>query len=95
MQKRNGKPACEIGYKADRDYRGKGYTYEAASFLLQKVTQEFKPESFFAEILPENRPSLALIRKLGFRFESIKRKALTLDGQTRDALLYVLPVTTH
>jgi len=92
IQKAGIRPICEIGYKADKDYRGKGYTYEAASFLIQKVIEEFNPIKLFAEILPENRPSLALIQKLGFRFESIRRKALNLDGHPRDALLYILPI---
>ena len=85
--------ACEIGYKADKAERGKGYTFEAASFLIPLIIEEYRPSEIFAEILPENRPALAFVQKLGFRYDSIKRNVLKLDGLNRDALRYVLPVT--
>lgn len=80
----------EIGYKTDFRERGKGYAFEAASFLLPLIIAEHDIESIYAEILPENRPSLALIEKLGFRYLEVRRNAHKVAGSTRDLLLYKL-----
>ena len=84
--------ACIIGYKTDRDERGKGYAYEAASFLMPIVAKEYALSRFQAEILPENLPSKALIEKLGFHFDKVISFAHEFDGMDRDILLYVLNV---
>ena len=84
--------ACIIGYKTDARERGKGYAYEAASFLMPKISKEYGLSRFQAEILPENLPSKALIEKLGFHFEKVIRNAHEFSGLDRDILLYVLNV---
>ena len=84
--------ACIIGYKTDGKERGKGYAYEAASFLIPIVAKEYELSRLQAEILPENLPSKALIEKLGFHFEKVIRNAHEFDGMDRDILLYVLNV---
>ena len=85
-----GERIWEIGYKTDFRERGKGYAFEAASFLIPVISREYKIERLFAEILPENRPSLALIEKLGFKFFEVRRNAHEVGGCNRDLLLYSL-----
>jgi ribosomal-protein-alanine N-acetyltransferase len=87
---KKGERLWEIGYKTDFRERGKGYAHEAAAFLIPKIAQEFKVKSIYAEILPENRPSVALIEKLGFGFEKVLRGAHKVGGRNRDLLLYRL-----
>lgn len=84
--------SCIIGYKTDAAERGKGYAYEAASFMIPIVAKEYGLKRFQAEILPENLPSKALIEKLGFRFEQVIRNAHEFSTMSRDILLYVLEV---
>lgn len=79
---------CSIGYKIDADERQKGIAYEATSFLLPIVVNEFDLKRIEADILPENRPSLALIKKLGFEYEGIARKAHEVAGVDRDHLRF-------
>jgi len=80
--------ACVIGYKTDAAERGKGYAYEAASFLIPIVIREYGLKRLQAEILPENLPSKALIEKLGFHFEKVIRQAHEFENGNRDILLY-------
>ena len=85
--------SCIIGDKTDLSVRGKGFAHEAASFLIPIFSKEHGIKHMRAEILPENRPSLALIEKLGFSFETVVRRAHEFNGQDRDILLYVLDVS--
>ncbi len=57
--------AIEIGYTIDAPYRGRGYATEAASQLLRRA-EERGVRHFVASCAPDNEPSLAVIRKLGF-----------------------------
>lgn len=79
---------CSIGYKLDVDMRNRGIAYEATSFLLPRVIAEYGLKRIEADILPENRPSLALIRKLGFEYEGIARNAHEVAGVDRDHLRF-------
>jgi len=81
---------CVIGYKTDCRERGKGYAYEAASYLIPRITREYNLKKIKAEILPENRASVALIEKLGFSYEKVIRNAHNVGGSSRDLLLYSL-----
>jgi len=85
--------SCIIGYKTDISVRGRGYAHEAASYLIPRFAKEHGIIHMRAEILPENRPSLALIEKLGFSFEKVVRGAHEFDGESRDILLYVKDVS--
>ena len=85
---------CTIGYKTDIAERGKGYAYEAASYLIPIVAKEYGLRRFEAEILPENLPSKALIEKLGFTYEKVVRNAHKFDTGERDILLYALNVNS-
>jgi len=58
--------AVEIGYTIEEPYRGRGYATEAAGMLLRQA-EERGIRHFIASCSPENEPSLAVIRKLGFR----------------------------
>jgi RimJ/RimL family protein N-acetyltransferase len=57
--------ALEIGYGILADYRGRGYATEAVEGLLGWARTE-GIDHFVASVAPDNEPSLAIIRKLGF-----------------------------
>ena len=57
--------AVEIGYTIEPPYRGQGYATAAASELLRRA-EERGVAQFVASSAPDNDPSLAVIRKLGF-----------------------------
>ena len=58
--------AVELGYTIFESYRGHGYATEAAEALMDWAYSEKQIERFIASISPENAPSLAIVRKLGF-----------------------------
>jgi ribosomal-protein-alanine N-acetyltransferase len=57
--------AIEIGYRIEPPFRGRGYATEAAAELLRQA-EERGVRHFIASCAPDNEPSLAVIRKLGF-----------------------------
>ena len=61
------KPAVvEIGYTVFEPFRGHGYATEAALALLEWARAERGVSGFAASVAPDNEPSLAIVRKLGF-----------------------------
>ncbi len=81
---------CALGYRTDADYRRQGYAYEAISFLLPLIRENYGVKRIEADVLPENIPSLMLIEKLGFEFEGIARKSHSIAGVERDHRRYSL-----
>lgn len=58
--------AVEIGYTIEEPWRGNGYATAAATELLRQA-EERGVRHYVASATPDNEPSLAIIRKLGFR----------------------------
>lgn len=58
--------ALEVGYTVFAPYRRRGYATEAVRALLSWATAE-GVDRFLASVGPDNIPSLALVRRLGFR----------------------------
>jgi ribosomal-protein-alanine N-acetyltransferase len=58
--------AVEFGYAIEPLFRGKGYATAAATQLLQ-MAEERGIRHFILSCTPDNAPSLAIMRKLGFR----------------------------
>lgn len=58
--------AVEIGYTVFEPYRRRGYAEEAIRVLLRWAQDEHGVRTFIASVSPDNEPSLALLRKLGF-----------------------------
>jgi [ribosomal protein S5]-alanine N-acetyltransferase len=57
--------AVEFGYTIEPPYRGRGFATEAAVELLRRA-EERGVRHFVLSCSPNNKPSLAIIRKLGF-----------------------------
>ena len=58
--------AVELGYMILAQHRGRGYATEVVRALVEWATDEHGVRRFIASIGPQNAPSLALVRKLGF-----------------------------
>lgn len=57
---------AEIGYTVFEPFRGRGYAKELAAGLIGWALAEGERE-IFASVSPENAPSLAVVRSLGFK----------------------------
>jgi len=58
--------AVEVGYTIYEPFRGRGLATEAASALIGWALSEHGIRRFIFSITPDNEPSLAIARKLGF-----------------------------
>lgn len=58
--------ALELGYAVFPSARGRGYATEAAVALIEWARREHGIRRFIASVAPDNAPSLAIVRKLGF-----------------------------
>jgi len=58
--------AVEYGYKIFPAWRGRGYATEAAMTLMDLAEERAGIRQFVLSVSPENDPSLAIVRKLGF-----------------------------
>lgn len=79
-----------VSYWLDKEHAGKGYATEAAATMISFAFEEMRLHRIYVDILPENKPSLAMARKLGFRSEGLSKKALFLDGRWHDVMRFAL-----
>jgi RimJ/RimL family protein N-acetyltransferase len=56
----------EIGYTVFKKFRGQGFAREAAQALVDWAFQQGQ-QQVFASVSPNNAPSLAIVRGLGFK----------------------------
>ena len=57
---------AEIGYTVFKDFRGQGFAKEAARALAEWAFEQGE-EDVYASVSPNNAPSLAVVKSLGFR----------------------------
>lgn len=75
--------AC-LGYYADARLAGRGYMTEGVGLALRHAFHDLGLRRVEANIQPDNRPSLALVRRLGFTREGFSPRYLRIDGAWRD-----------
>lgn len=59
--------AVELGYAVEPEHRRRGYATETVVALMGWATEAHGIRAFIASIAPDNEPSLAIVRRLGFR----------------------------
>jgi [ribosomal protein S5]-alanine N-acetyltransferase len=58
--------AVEFGYGIFPPYRGRGYATQAARMLMDLAEERAGIRHFVLSVGPDNEPSLAIVRRLGF-----------------------------
>ena len=79
-----GMMSCACGYHLDKDHTGRGYMTEALRGAMAFVFDEYKLHRIEAFILPENQPSINLVKRLGFHYEGQRRSYMHINGKYRD-----------
>jgi RimJ/RimL family protein N-acetyltransferase len=79
--------ALEVGYTIFEPYRRRGYATEVVRALIGWASREQDIHHFVASIAPENVPSLALVKRLGF--EQTGRHWDEEDGEELEFELHV------
>lgn len=73
-----------LGYWIGKPHARLGYMTEALRLLVQVAFEELGLHRLEANIRPENRASLSLVRRAGFRREGYSARYLRIDGSWRD-----------
>ncbi len=82
--------SCFTGYKLDKDEQGKGYMTEALSEAIRIGFEEYGLHRIEANIMPRNKASKKVVKKLGFKKEGKAKKYLKINGIWEDHIHYVL-----
>lgn len=78
----------EVGYWLGEPYWGKGYASKALQKILEYAFDELNMVRVFAHTFVGNEKSELLLKRNGFEFEGLLRKAHMKDGKLYDSKLY-------
>ena len=81
LLRRDSHPDVEIGFAMLPAGRGQGYASEAAAATMKLGAEQFGLRRIVAITAPDNRDSIRILERLGFRFERMVR--YTADGESR------------
>ena len=81
-----------LGYYAFVPHVGHGYMTEGLALALRWVFGGLRLHRVEANIQPDNGPSLALVRRFGFRCEGFSPRYLKVAGRWRDHERWALTV---
>lgn len=84
----DGVKAGKLGYAVRRDEWGKGYATDAARTMMDFGFRDLGLRRISAAIGPDNAASIAVAKRLGFRYEGRIRDHVFTNGAWRDSLLY-------
>lgn len=73
-----------MGYWIAKTHAGQGYMRESIGLMLGFAFKTLGLHRVEANIMPNNKASLALIRKCGFRFEGLAKRYLQINGKWSD-----------
>ena len=82
--------SCFIGYWIGLPFIHRGYATEAVVLAMEFAFDMLKLHRISLWISVENRQSLRIPEKLGFRFEGTAERALFLGGHWQDTHVYAL-----
>lgn len=82
--------SARISYTVFNNYWKHGYGKEIVKATALFAFQKLQLHRIEAEILPHNKASIALAKSLGFQLEGIRRKAVYLNKNWHDHLIFSL-----
>lgn len=73
-----------LGYYLFESFTGEGFMTEALGLVLKYGFRKLKLHRLEANIQPENRASISVVKRCGFTKEGYSRKYLKIGGKWRD-----------
>lgn len=81
---RGGFQSAYLGYFVGEPYSARGYMTEAIRLMLWYAFERLRLHRVEANVQPQNSPSLALVKRAGFKREGYSRRYLKVCGRWRD-----------
>jgi RimJ/RimL family protein N-acetyltransferase len=75
----------DIGFAFLPAYTGQGYGFESADAVMNYAKNDLKLSRLFAFTIPQNKPSIKLLEKMGFQFD----KKFMIPGEEEELLLFI------
>ncbi|MBF4461793.1 MULTISPECIES: GNAT family N-acetyltransferase [unclassified Rathayibacter] len=82
--------SASIGYWVSERFAGLGITPVAVALASDHAFFDLGLHRIEICIRPENRPSLRVVEKLGFRYEGLRRRYIHINGDWRDHFCFAL-----
>ncbi|GAA3942210.1 GNAT family protein [Microbacterium soli] len=82
--------SATIGYWVSERFAGRGITPTAVAMATDASFDRLGLHRMEICIRPENRASLRVVEKLGFRYEGLRRRYIHIDGDWRDHHAFAL-----
>ncbi len=82
--------SATIGYWVSERFAGRGITPTSVALATDLCFHELRLHRMEICIRPENRASLRVVEKLGFRYEGLRRRYIHIDGDWRDHYCFAL-----
>jgi ribosomal-protein-alanine N-acetyltransferase len=79
-----------LGYWLGEGWTGKGYMTEALALAVEHAFGTLGLHRVEANIIPSNAPSMALVKRLGFRREGVAKRYLQIAGKYQDHVHWAL-----
>jgi ribosomal-protein-alanine N-acetyltransferase len=76
--------SATFGYWIAKPHAGQGLMAEALSLAITHAFSDLALHRVEANIIPRNSPSIALVKRLGFRYEGTATRYLRIAGQWED-----------
>ncbi|WP_214483679.1 GNAT family protein [Bacillus sp. SM2101] len=82
--------SCILGYKIDKDEINQGFITEALEKAIKVVFEDFGLNRIEAPIIPRNKGSIQVVKKLGFEYEGLSRKMMKVNGVWEDHMRWAV-----
>jgi ribosomal-protein-alanine N-acetyltransferase len=79
-----------LGYWIAPEFAGKNITPTAVALAVDYLFSEVGLHRIEIDIRPENKASLRVVQKLGFRYEGLKKNFIHINGDWRDHYVFAL-----
>lgn len=81
---------AEIGCTLNKDFQNKGYATESLKRVIGYLFKDLNKHRLITSIDPDNKKSIQLVERIGFRKEAHFVESLLIKGKWVDDLIYAL-----
>ena len=81
---------AELGITLNKDFQNKGYATESVKRVVDYLFKDLGKHRIITSIDPENKSSIRLVERIGFRKEAHFIESLLVNGKWADDLIYAM-----